>query len=172
MTRVELFGIVQRLSQSERKWMIRKWRTAKHKHKITLVTKWSDLTKVTFTFTFTSAEIRKWNPLILKPLSCHLRRRLWPIFRCLGWAASVMLQNQLHPPFFSLYCFFWILIVLFDRYGRVNIWRNWNSSIIEELKWIASGRCVFDFMKILIIILEDNSSFMFWRHGNKWLSVK
>lgn len=49
-----------------------------------------------------------------------------------GLGSLVMLQNQLHPPFFSLYCFFWILIVLFDRYGRVNIWQNWNSSIIEK----------------------------------------
>lgn len=68
-----------------------------------------------------------------------------------GLGSLVMLQNQLHPPFFSLYCFFQILIVLFDLYGRVNIWRNWNSLIIEKKKRIASGRCVFDFSKILII---------------------
>ena len=75
-----------------------------------------------------------------------------------------MLQNQLHPPFFSLYCFFWILIVLFDRYGRETFGEIGIHQLLKsksELPW-AGVFLIYENSN-----LEDNSSFMFWRQGNK-----
>lgn len=134
VTRDALFGnlgqLVQRLSQSERKWMIRKWRNAKHKHEshwLDSETTWPKLHILLF-----SLPTPRFEYIDIKVTFLSFTAPTLTNISLFGLGSLVMLQNQLHPPFFSLYCFFWILIVLFDRYGRVNIWQNWNSSIIEK----------------------------------------
>lgn len=81
---------------------------------------------------------RKWNTLILKSLSCHLRRRLWPIFSFVGLGSVVMLQNQLHPPFFSP-----LLFLLDPNCSFRSLWPRKHLAKLEFINyWKVKVNCL------------------------------